>query len=75
LRPCTRSNARSVTPTGQCAKEVATHLRKEAALALGGVGDPAAQGALLVARQDTDPEVRKAAALALTQLRAPHPPA
>jgi HEAT repeat protein len=46
----------------------AGNLRKEAAIALGDIGDPAAARALAVAEADPDPEVRKAARLALQRL-------
>ncbi|MDE9388622.1 HEAT repeat domain-containing protein, partial [Pseudomonas aeruginosa] len=46
-------------------------LRKEAALALGELADPASAQALRVAEGDGDPEVRKAVRIALAQLRMP----
>jgi HEAT repeat protein len=49
----------------------AGNLRKEAAIALGEIGDPAAAAALEVAGADPDPEVRKAARLALQRLPSP----
>jgi HEAT repeat protein len=45
-----------------------SNLRKEAALALGEIGDAAAVPALCALVQDPDPEVRKAVRLALQQL-------
>ncbi|HCI1848611.1 TPA: HEAT repeat domain-containing protein, partial [Pseudomonas aeruginosa] len=47
------------------------NLRKEAALALGELADPASAQALRVAEGDGDPEVRKAVRIALAQLRMP----
>ncbi|MBW6312790.1 HEAT repeat domain-containing protein, partial [Pseudomonas aeruginosa] len=47
------------------------NLRKEAALALGELADPASAQALRVAEGDGDPEVRKAVRIALAQLRVP----
>ena len=46
-----------------------SNLRKEAALALGELNDPAAIPALQAARDDGDPEVRKAVRIALGQLQ------
>jgi HEAT repeat protein len=46
----------------------AGNLRREAAIALGEVGDPNAATALTAAGGDPDPEVRKAARLALQRL-------
>jgi HEAT repeat protein len=46
----------------------AGNLRREAAIALGDVGDPRATAALEAASADPDPEVRKAARLALQRL-------
>jgi HEAT repeat protein len=46
----------------------AGNLRKEAAIALGEIGDPDAGRALTAAGSDPDPEVRKAARLALQRL-------
>jgi HEAT repeat protein len=45
-------------------------LRKEAALALGEIGSPAALSALCEAENDPDPEVRKSVRLALRQIGA-----
>ncbi|MNP39635.1 hypothetical protein D3C76_1332200 [compost metagenome] len=45
------------------------NLRKEAALALGDLGDNAALPALRAAEADGDPEVRKAVRIALAQLQ------
>ena len=45
-------------------------LRKEAALALGEIGSPAALPALCEAENDPDPEVRKSVRLALQQIGA-----
>jgi HEAT repeat protein len=45
-----------------------SNLRKEAALALGELGDHHALVALRNAEQDPDPEVRKAIRIAITQL-------
>ncbi|MCT6022883.1 HEAT repeat domain-containing protein, partial [Pseudomonas aeruginosa] len=47
------------------------NLRKEAALALGELADPASAQALRVAEGYGDPEVRKAVRIALAQLRVP----
>ena len=47
-----------------------SNLRKEAALALGELGDAAALPALEPVAADPDPEVRKAARLALEQIHA-----
>jgi HEAT repeat protein len=44
------------------------NLRKEAAVALGEIGAPAAAPALELAAADPDPEVRKTARLALGRL-------
>lgn len=44
------------------------NLRKEAAIALGEIGDPSARPALEAASEDHDPDVRKLARLALVQL-------
>lgn len=46
------------------------NLRKEAAVALGEIADAAATEALLSAQLDTDPEVRKAARMALASIEA-----
>lgn len=46
------------------------NLRKEAAVALGEIGDPSAIPALEAAGQDSDPDVRKLARLALTNILA-----
>ena len=46
----------------------AGNLRKEAAIALGEIGDPRALPALEAADADPDPEVRKAARLARQRL-------
>jgi HEAT repeat protein len=46
------------------------NLRKEAALALGEIGSPAALPALCEAENDPDPEVRKSVRLALQQIAA-----
>jgi HEAT repeat protein len=46
------------------------NLRKEAAIALGEIGDLRAVPALNAASQDADPDVRKLARLALAQLAA-----
>ena len=46
------------------------NLRKEAALALGEIGSPAALPALRAAENDPDPEVRKSVRLALQQIGA-----
>jgi HEAT repeat protein len=54
----------------------AGNLRKEAAIALGEIGDPGAIDALKASNTDPDPEVRKAVRLALAQFaarRAGHP--
>jgi HEAT repeat protein len=45
-----------------------SNLRKEAALSLGELGDVASLPALHAASADADPEVRKAARIALTQI-------
>ncbi|MCO8169121.1 HEAT repeat domain-containing protein [Pseudomonas sp. 21LCFQ02] len=50
-----------------------SNLRKEAALALGELGNPDAIGALQAAEQDGDPEVRKAVRIALAQIAAAVP--
>jgi HEAT repeat protein len=47
-------------------------LRKEAALALGEIGDAAALPALRIAASDGDPEVVKAVRIALAQLGDAH---
>ncbi|TAL14646.1 MAG: HEAT repeat domain-containing protein, partial [Aquabacterium sp.] len=47
-----------------------SNLRKEAAIALGEVGDPQARPALEQAANDPDPDVRKLARLALGRLAA-----
>jgi HEAT repeat protein len=49
----------------------AGNLRKEAAIALGEIGDAHAVPALTAASDDPDPEVRKAARSALQRLGAP----
>lgn len=46
-----------------------SNLRKEAALALGELGDATALGALNEAASDPDPEVRKAVRIAVAQLQ------
>jgi HEAT repeat protein len=46
-----------------------SNLRKEAALALGELGDKAALASLHAAQNDSDPEVRKAIRIALAQLQ------
>ena len=45
-----------------------SNLREEAALALGEIGHPEAKPALAIASSDPDPEVRKSARLAFTQV-------
>ena len=49
----------------------AGNLRKEAAIALGEIGDAGAAAALQAAEGDPDPEVRKAVRVALQRLGAP----
>jgi HEAT repeat protein len=46
-----------------------SNLRKEAALALGELGEQAARPALQALEHDSDPEVRKAVRIALAQLQ------
>jgi HEAT repeat protein len=53
---------------GQLLHEVG-NLRKEAVIALGEIGDPAAIPALEAAGSDPDPDVRKLSKLALTSLQ------
>ena len=49
-----------------------SNLRKEAALALGEIASPAALPALEKIQDDPDPEVRKSARLAISQIRLAH---
>jgi HEAT repeat protein len=49
-----------------------SNVRKEAALALGEIGDHSAAPALNGIANDADPDVRKAARLALAQLNSQH---
>lgn len=46
------------------------NLRKEAAIALGEIGDAGALAPLAQAASDADPEVRKSARLAIAQIQA-----
>ena len=52
----------------QTLDHIVSNLRKEAALALGEIGDPAPLPELERAAEDSDPEVRKAARLAIAQI-------
>ncbi|WP_374319454.1 HEAT repeat domain-containing protein [Aquabacterium sp.] len=65
--------------TGPLVRHALSHdmvnLRKEAAIALGEIGDAEALPALRIAAEDADPEVRKMARLAMTQIAAKHAPA
>lgn len=53
------------------ARHPISNLRKEAAIALGEIGDPTAMAFLEAAQFDTDPEVRKLAGMARTKLQRP----
>ncbi|MFM0393405.1 HEAT repeat domain-containing protein [Paraburkholderia phytofirmans] len=65
-------DASTSTGTSTAVASLLTHaisnLRKEAALSLGELGDAASLPALRAAATDPDPEVRKAARIALTQI-------
>ncbi|AXL53337.1 PBS lyase [Paraburkholderia caffeinilytica] len=66
------ANASAISTASTAVAALLTHaisnLRKEAALSLGELGDAASLPALQVAATDPDPEVRKAARIALAQI-------
>jgi HEAT repeat protein len=59
----------AVTALGQCAAHPVSNLRKAAIAALGEIGDLGAVAYLQPALEDSDPDVRKIARWALSQLR------
>jgi HEAT repeat protein len=62
-------DARALPALTQALAHAMGNVRKESAIALGEVGAPESAPALTIAADDPDPEVRKAARLALQRLR------
>jgi len=63
-------NRAAIAALGELLVHSISNLRKEAVIALGEIGDPAALPLIQQAGEDGDPEVRKAARLALATVLA-----
>ena len=61
---------RAVRPIGHCITQEQANLRKEAAAALGEIGEPDGEPFLALVANDPDPDVRKNARWALHQIAA-----